>query len=103
MPMSEPIMGWCIQCGKEHGGVYCPQDPNPPKNAAYWKRRALKAEAMYEKAARENTWSFVKRNAMKEALKVIAAYTQQCPTTDSRHMAKIAREALVEAEDLSTY
>ena len=44
MPMSEPIMGWCIQCGKEHGGFYCPQDPNPPKNAAYWKRRAAKAE-----------------------------------------------------------
>jgi hypothetical protein len=29
-----------------------------------------------------------------DALKIIASYTQQCPTTDSLHMAMIAREAL---------
>jgi len=43
MPMSEPIMGWCIQCGKEHDGFYCPKDPNPPKNASYWKRKTVEA------------------------------------------------------------
>ena len=64
MPMSEPIMGWCIQCGKEHGGFYCPQDPNPPKNAAYWKRRAKALESQVKEM--QNDMAMIARLLEKE-------------------------------------
>jgi len=45
----------CCECNPAHNPPHNPPpDPNPPQNAAYWKRRALKAEE--ELAYRKNNF-----------------------------------------------